>query len=57
MNFGFLQEHKTFEGFEDNKRLLDRSQYFKMIKRKKNQLCYLKFGKNHLIVELLYQRK
>ena len=28
--FGFLQEHKTFKRFDDSKRLLDRSQYFKM---------------------------
>ena len=26
--FGNIQEHKTFKGFNDNKRLLDRSQYF-----------------------------
>ena len=29
--FCILQEHKTFKGFNDSKRLLDRSQYFKMI--------------------------
>ena len=28
--FGIIQEHKTFKGFNDSKRLLDRSQYFKM---------------------------
>ena len=26
-----MQEHKTFEGFNDSKRLLDRSQFIKMI--------------------------
>ena len=29
--FGIIQEHKTFKGFNDSKRLLDRSHYFKMI--------------------------
>ena len=28
--FGIIKEHKTFKGFNDSKRLLDRSQYFKM---------------------------
>ena len=34
-NYGIIQEHKTFKGFNDIKRLLDRSQYFKMIEGKK----------------------
>ena len=29
--WGFIEEHKTFKGFNDSKRLLDCSQYFKMI--------------------------
>ena len=29
-NYGIIQEHKTFKKFSDSKRLLDRSQYFKM---------------------------
>ena len=33
--FGIIEEQKTFEGFIDSKRLLDRSQYFKMIEGKK----------------------
>ena len=33
--YGFIKEHKTFKGFIDSKRLLDRSQYFKMIEGKK----------------------
>ena len=33
--FAVLQEHKTFKGFNDSKRFLDRSQYFKMIEGKK----------------------
>ena len=32
---GIVQEHKTFKGFNDSKRLLDRSQYFKMIEGEK----------------------
>ena len=34
-NYRFIQEHKTFKGFNDSKRLLDRSQYFNMIEGKK----------------------
>ena len=30
--YGIIQEHKTLKGFKDSKRLLDCSQYFKMIK-------------------------
>ena len=33
--YGIIQEHKTFKGFNDNKRLLDQSQYFRMIEGKK----------------------
>ena len=33
--YGIIQEHKTFKGFNDSKRLLDRSEYFKMIEGKK----------------------
>ena len=33
--FGIIKEHKTFRGFNDSKRLLDRSQYFKMIEGEK----------------------
>ena len=29
-NYGVIQKHKTFKGFNDNKMLLDRSQYLKM---------------------------
>ena len=32
---GVMQENKTFKRFNDSKRLLDRSQYFKVIKDKK----------------------
>ena len=28
--YGIIKEHKTFKGFNDSKRLLDRSQFFKM---------------------------
>ena len=34
--YGFIQGNKTFKGFNDSKRLLDCSQYFKMIKGTKN---------------------
>ena len=30
-DYGIIQEHKTFKGLNDSKRLLDRSQYFKRI--------------------------
>ena len=33
-NYGNIQEHKTFKGFNYSKQLLDRSQYFKMIEGK-----------------------
>ena len=42
--FGMLQEHKTFKGFNNSKRLLDRPQYFEMIEGKK-KICYKKVGK------------
>ena len=35
-DYGIIQEHKTFKGYNDSKRLLDRSQYFKMKEGKKN---------------------
>ena len=52
-DYGIIQEHKTFKGLNDSKRLLDRSQYFKMKKgEKKYQLCYQDRGKKRLIMEL-----
>ena len=33
--FGIVQQHMTFKGFKVSKRLLDRSQYFNMLKSKK----------------------
>ena len=35
-DYGTIQEHKTFKGFNDRERLLDRSQYFKKIEGTKN---------------------
>ena len=35
-DYGIIQEHKTFKGFSDSNRLLNRSQYFKMIEGKKS---------------------
>ena len=34
-DYGIIKEHKTFKEFNDSKRLLDRSHYFKMIEGKK----------------------
>ena len=34
-DFGIIQQHMTFKGFNDSKRLLDRSQYFDMLDGKK----------------------
>ena len=34
-DYGIIQEHKTFKGFNDSKRLLNRSQYFNMKEGKK----------------------
>ena len=34
-DYGIIQEHETFKGFNDSERLLDRSQNFKMIEGKK----------------------
>ena len=33
--FGIIQQHMTFKGLNDSKRLLDRSQYFDMLEGKK----------------------
>ena len=49
--FGIVEEHKTYKGFNDSKRLLDRSQKYKMIEGKKYLHCYLKAGKKLLIAE------
>ena len=34
-DYGIIQQHMTFTGFNDSKRLLNRSQYFDMLKGKK----------------------
>ena len=34
-DFGIVQQHLTFKGFNDSKRLLDRTQFFDMLKGKK----------------------
>ena len=34
-DYGIIQQHMTFKGFNDSKRLLDRSQYFDMLAGKK----------------------
>ena len=35
IELGFIEQHMTFKGFNDSKRLLDRSQYFDMLDGKK----------------------
>ena len=55
--FGVLQEHATFKGFNDSKRLRDRSQYYKMIEGKKYMHCCLKAAKNCLLAEEYNLRK
>ena len=54
---GIIEQHMTFKGFNDSKRLLDRSQHFDKLDGKKYQLCYQDRGKNHSITALLYQQK
>ena len=34
--FGIIEQHITFKGFNDSKRLLDRSLYFNMLEGKKD---------------------
>ena len=36
--FGIIEEHKSFKRFNDSKRLIDRSQNFKILKAEKYQL-------------------
>ena len=36
--YGILQENKMFKGFNNSKKLSDRSEYFEMIDGKKDQL-------------------
>ena len=54
---GIIEEDKTFKGFNDSKRLLDRSQYCTMIESKKILALLPKSRKKRLIVELSFQRK
>ena len=43
--FGFLQEHKILKGFNNSKRLIDRSHYFKMIEGKRISTLFSKSWK------------
>ena len=52
--FVIFQQHMTFKGFNDSKRILDRSQYFNMLEDKEHMLCYQDHGRNHSIMEWLY---
>ena len=42
---GVVEQHTTFKGFNDSKRLLDRSQYFNMLKGKKITAILPRFWK------------
>ena len=55
--FGIVQEHKLFKGFNDNKKLLDRSQYFEMIEGKKVSALLLKSWKKSFISGIIIPRK
>ena len=50
-DYCFIQERTTFSGFSDSKRILDRSQYFKMIEVKNVSALLPQAGKNRLIAE------
>ena len=56
-DFGVIQQHMTFKGFIDSKRLLDRFEYFDMLEGKKRSAMFPNHGKNRLIMELSYQQK
>ena len=56
-DIGIIEQHMTFKGFNDSKRLLDPSQFFDMLHGKKNQLCYQDRGKNHSIMVSSYRQK
>ena len=55
--FGTIEEHKTFKGCNDSKRLLDRSQYFNMLQGRQISALLLKSWKKRLIVQSSYQGK
>ena len=44
--FGIVQQHMIFKGFNDSKRLLDQSQYFNMLEVKKYSATLLRSWKN-----------
>ena len=44
-DYGIIKDYKTFKGFNDSKRLLDRSQYFNMIKGEKISAMLPRFWK------------
>ena len=54
---GIVQEHKTFKKFNDRKRLLDRSQYFKMIEGKKYRQRYQILEKKLFVSGILVPTK
>ena len=56
-DFGFIQQHMTFKGFSDSKRLLDRSQYFDMFEGKKKLALLSKSCKNSFINGIIIPAK
>ena len=52
--FGIIRQHMTFKSFNDNKRLLDRSQYFNMFEGNNISAVLPGSRKNHLLMASLY---
>ena len=55
--YGIIKEHKTFKGFNDSKRLLDRSQYFKMKEGEKISAMLPKSWKKSFDNEVIIPKK
>ena len=51
---GIFQQQMTFKGFNDSKRLFNRSQYFKMLEAKKILAMLPRSWKKHSITLFLY---
>ena len=55
--YGVIQQHMTFKGFNDSKRLLGRSQNLNMLEGKKISAMLPRLWKKFLLMALLYQQK
>ena len=55
--YGVIQENKTFKGFNDSKRLLDRSQYVKMIEGKEKSALLPESWKKSFDTEIIIPTK